>query len=159
QGKWWPDVLVGQVGTLDQKLRPPNKSRDFLLSTFKERLAKGDVIVIDGGMALELERRGAPRQPSACWAAVAVLDRYETVRMTHEDYIRAGADVIITNTFMASQHALDAAGIGDRMAEVNRRSVEAAREARENAADRSVLIAGALFPGFLGPDRFVYPGS
>jgi methionine synthase I (cobalamin-dependent) len=57
------------------------------------------------------------------------------VREVHEDYIRAGADVIITNTFATARHVLEPAGMGERFRELNTRAVALAKEARENAAD------------------------
>src|SRR5262249_11201373 len=61
------------------------------------------------------------------------------------DYIRAGADVIVTNTFATARCHLEAAGLGERVAEVNRRAVELAREARDRAAgDRDVWVAGSM---------------
>jgi methionine synthase I (cobalamin-dependent) len=44
----------------------------------------------------------------------------------HEDYDRAGADVIITNTFPTSRHVLELAGLGDRFRELNTLAVELA---------------------------------
>ena len=64
----------------------------------------------------------------------------------HEDDIRAGAEIVIANTFAANRLALEPAGFGDRVAEINRLAVEAAVQARENAAERPVLVAGSLTP-------------
>jgi S-methylmethionine-dependent homocysteine/selenocysteine methylase len=122
-----------------------------VLDGFRQRLSAGDVIVIDGGMGAELGRRGVPMHPIA-WFAPAVLEHYDTVRTTHEDYIRAGAEVIIANTFLAGYETLTEAGLANRAAEINRLSIEAAREARDNAADRPVLIAGALLTGYPGDE-------
>jgi methionine synthase I (cobalamin-dependent) len=108
-----------------------------------ERLRDG-VVVIDGGMGSELEARGAPMDHDA-WCALANLDAPDLVREIHEDYIGAGADVIIANTFPANRVAMEAAGYGDRVEEMNRAAVAAAREARERAAgDRPVAIAGSM---------------
>jgi homocysteine S-methyltransferase len=119
--------------------------------TLKQRIADGEVIVIDGGMGTELDRRGVPIHEFA-WSAPAALEHKDEVRAAHEDFIRAGADVIITNTYMAGHKALEIAGMRDRAAEINRRSVEAAREARDNVADRPVVVAGSIFPGYI-PNR------
>lgn len=109
------------------------------------RLADGDVILIDGGTGTELEARGVPMN-GAVWCGVAVLDHQDVVRETHEAYIRAGAEVITANTFPSNRLALEPAGFGDRVAEINRRAVETARQARDEAAERPVLIAGSLSP-------------
>jgi S-methylmethionine-dependent homocysteine/selenocysteine methylase len=109
-----------------------------------ERLARGDVIVLDGGTGTELERRGVPMDRQA-WSATANLTHPDVVRGVHEDYIRAGADIVITNTFATARCHLEAAGLGERVAEVNRRAVELAREARDRAAGhRDVWVAGSM---------------
>ncbi|MFZ1993413.1 MAG: homocysteine S-methyltransferase family protein [Solirubrobacteraceae bacterium] len=116
-----------------------------MIDRFRRRLSDGHVVVIDGGTGTELEARGVPMH-GAVWSALAVLDHHEIVRGVHEDYVSAGAEVIIANTFTANRLALEPVGFGGRVAEINRRAVEAARQARENAADRDVLIAGSLTP-------------
>ncbi|UGS35621.1 homocysteine S-methyltransferase family protein [Capillimicrobium parvum] len=116
-----------------------------MVEQFEQRLAAGEVVLIDGGTGTELEARGVPMNGSV-WCGVAVLDHQDVVRGVHEDYIRAGAEVIVANTFPSNRLALEPAGFGDRVAEINRRAVETARQARENAADRAVLVAGSLSP-------------
>ena len=59
--------------------------------------------------------------------------------------MRAGADVLITNTFATVRCHLEAAGLGERAAEGNRRAVELAGEARDRvASDREVWVAGSI---------------
>ncbi|MGH6719275.1 MAG: homocysteine S-methyltransferase family protein [Alphaproteobacteria bacterium] len=108
-----------------------------------ERLAQGDVIIIDGGTGTELEARGVPMDEVA-WCGAANFDHDDVLLGVHEDYIRAGADVIITNTFSTARHMLEPAGLGDRVVEANRRAVDIARKARDRAADRPVAIAGSI---------------
>src|SRR3954466_41204 len=118
-----------------------------------ERLRDGGVVVIDGGMGTELEARGAPmdhgagRAPMAQegWCGLANLDAPELVRAIHEDHLRAGADVIIANTFPCNRLAMEQAGFGDRVGDMNRAAVHAAIEARDRAAGgREVAIAGSM---------------
>jgi homocysteine S-methyltransferase len=112
--------------------------------TIEERLARGDVVVLDGGTGTELERRGVPMDGQN-WSGTAVVTHPDVVRSVHEDYIRAGADVVITNTFATARCHLEPAGLGDRVAEVNRRAVELAREARDRAGGgRDVWVAGSM---------------
>jgi S-methylmethionine-dependent homocysteine/selenocysteine methylase len=116
-----------------------------MMDEFTRRLADGEVILIDGGTGTELEARGVPMN-GAVWCGVAVLDHQDVVRETHEAYIRAGAEVVVANTFPSNRLALEPAGFGDRVGEINRRAVQTARQARENAAERPVLVAGSLSP-------------
>ena len=110
--------------------------------TWRDKLAAGRVLLVDGGTGSELRRRGFALDARA-WSAPAALTHFELLRSIQCDYIAAGADVISTNTFAATRFVLDAAGLGDRTAEVVRRAVAAAREARV-AVGRGVAIAGSM---------------
>jgi S-methylmethionine-dependent homocysteine/selenocysteine methylase len=113
------------------------------MSDLLQRLDGGEVVVLDGAMGTELERRGVPMDDAA-WSAAALITHPDTVREVHEDYIRAGADVIITNTFATARHVLEPADMGEQFRELNTRAVTLAKQARENAADRPVFIAGSI---------------
>jgi S-methylmethionine-dependent homocysteine/selenocysteine methylase len=113
------------------------------MSALQQRLDGGEVVILDGATGTELERRGAPMDEAA-WDAAALLTHPDMVREVHEDYIRAGADVIITNTFATARHVLEPAGMGERFRELNIRAVTLAKEARENAAEGPVFIAGSI---------------
>jgi S-methylmethionine-dependent homocysteine/selenocysteine methylase len=113
-------------------------------SDLQTQLNQGKVIILDGATGTELQRRGVPMHGFA-WSAAALDTHPETVRAVHEDYIRAGADVIITNSFSTARHVLKPAGLGDQVRALNQRAVSLAREARENAAaGRPVAIAGSI---------------
>ena len=107
------------------------------------KLAAGEILIIDGAMGTELEARGVPMHARA-WSGAAVKTHPDAVRETHADYIRAGARVIITNTFAAGRHMLEPAGLGEDVVTINRRAVEVAKEARDQAAEEPVAIAGSI---------------
>ena len=109
----------------------------------QERLDGGEVLILDGAMGTELERRGVPMDDVA-WDAAALATHPDLVREVHEDYIKAGADVIITNTFATARHVLEPAGMGGQFRELNNQAVTLAKEARENVADGPVFIAGSI---------------
>src|SRR3712207_5953676 len=113
------------------------------MSDLRQRLEGGEVVVLDGAMGTELERRGVPMDDAA-WSASALITHPDTVREVHEDFVRAGADVITTNTFATARHVLEPAGMGERFRELNTRAVALAQEARENAADGAVFLAGSI---------------
>jgi methionine synthase I (cobalamin-dependent) len=96
----------------------------------KRRLDAGEVLLLDGGVGTELERRGADMDPAA-WCGVATLANEELLTQIHIDYARAGSDVITANTFASSRVMLGAAGHGDDVVEINQRAVEAALRAKE----------------------------
>src|SRR5262245_15655528 len=110
--------------------------------TWRERLAAGRVLLLDGGTGTELRRRGFALDARA-WSAPAALTDFELLRSIQSDYIAAGADVISTNTFAAARFVLESAGLGERAPEVVQRAVAAAREARD-AIGRDVAIAGSM---------------
>jgi len=107
------------------------------------RLADGEVVIMDGGTGTQLQAAGAAMDDDA-WSGRANLDRPELVQAVHEAYLRAGADVLIANTFAASRAALGPAGLGARVAEANQNAVRAALRAREAAAGRPVAVAGSM---------------
>ena len=130
-----------------------------------EKLAAGDVVVLDGATGTEVARLGGDMNPAA-WCAVANRTHPETVRRVHESYLEAGADVITTNTFATCRHVLEGAGLGDETVAINRRAVELAREARDRVApERPVAIAGSMsntvawLPGTVGPDPAYLPST
>src|SRR3954464_9770234 len=120
--------------------------RDRLVSRGEDihrRLEAGAVVVLDGGMGTEIQARGVPMDGEA-WSAMANITHADIVRAIHEDYIHAGADVVIANTFPAGAGALAAAGIEERLVEINRAAVVLAQEARERTGKPGVVVAGSL---------------
>src|SRR6185437_6085655 len=107
------------------------------------RLAEGGLVIIDGGMGSQLQAEGVPMDEVA-WSARANLDQPEVVQRVHEEFIRAGAEVIIANTFAVSRAGLEPAGLGGRVSEANRGAMRAAMQAREAAASRPVAVAGSM---------------
>ena len=114
-----------------------------MTNAWKETLDGGDVLIIDGGMGTELQRRGVPMDEVA-WSGAAVFTNPDAVRETHEDYIRAGSRVITTNTFGSTRQMLEPAGYGDQVEAVHRDAVKLAMQARDNAGEESVAIAGSI---------------
>jgi methionine synthase I (cobalamin-dependent)/5,10-methylenetetrahydrofolate reductase len=108
----------------------------------RERLST-EVLVGDGAMGTMLHAGGVSLDRSLPELNVS---RRDLVRSIHRAYIAAGAQVIETNTFGASRLRLARYGLGDRVAELNRAGVRAAREAKGQAGASSVLIAGSVSP-------------
>jgi len=108
-----------------------------------KRLHNGDRILIDGATGTEIERRGVPMVDNA-WNGGGTLTHPGIVRQVHEDYIRCGAQIVISNTFSTSRHVLHDAGLEEHFEMLNRRGVELAREARTNMQTPNVLVAGGI---------------
>jgi 5-methyltetrahydrofolate--homocysteine methyltransferase len=122
--------------------------------TFVERLASGPVLVADGATGTNYQEMGlglgvAPEE----W----LFDAPNLVLDLHREFVAAGADIILTDSFGATSIRLADSPLEGRAREVNFRAAEIAREA---AGDR-VLVAGSLGPtgqlaeplGPLGPDE------
>ena len=109
-----------------------------------EKLATGELILLDGGIGSEIERLGGEMHTNA-WCGVANKTHPDTVRHVHESYLKAGSDVITANTFATCRHVLEAAGCGDETVAINQRAVELAREALEIVSpDKPIAIAGSI---------------
>ena len=87
---------------------------------------------------------GAPMNEQS-WAGAPNLTHPSTVLQMHINYIKAGADVITTNTYSSARHNLEPMGHGELTVELNMRAVHIAQEAIYRAnVDRPVYIAGAV---------------
>jgi S-methylmethionine-dependent homocysteine/selenocysteine methylase len=108
-----------------------------------QRIANGERILIDGATGTEVERRGVPQLDNA-WNGGGALTHPEIVRGIHQDYIRHGAEIVISNTFANTRQAMSDAGLQDQFEFVNQRGVELAIEARERQQKQDVLVAGGI---------------
>jgi betaine-homocysteine S-methyltransferase len=103
-----------------------------------ERLSEG-VVLGDGGYLLELERRGYVQ--AGPFVPEVSLTRPEALAELHREFVRAGAEVIQTLTFYASEDKLATVGLEGRVDDMNRAAVRAAREV---AGEGDVMVAGNL---------------
>lgn len=104
------------------------------------------ITVIDGGMGKELLRIGGPfQQPE--WSAQALLEDPEFVRLAHQNFIDAGAQVITTNTYAVVPYHLGAERFADRGAELAGLAADIARQVADSAG-HPVQVAGSLPPLF-----------
>ena len=125
----------------------------------ENRVNAGDVIILDGAIGTELQAMGAPMNEQS-WAGTPNLTHPSTVLQMHINYIKAGADVITTNTYSSARHNLEPLGHGELTVELNMRAVHIAQEAIYRAnVDRPIYIAGAVsnFGLLTGSDRSYVP--
>src|SRR5688572_16244039 len=97
------------------------------------------VLVCDGAMGTMLYAKGV--FINRCFDALNLTEP-SRVAEVHQDYVRAGADVVETNTFGANRIKLRGFGLADRLSEINS---EGARLARTVARDQA-YVAGAIGP-------------
>ena len=110
---------------------------------FLSRLLKGEKILFDGGTGTEVERRGVPQLKNA-WNAGGALTHPKVIKDIHLDFIKEGAEIVISNTFATCKHLMKDADCLDDFELVNRRSIELAVEARNVLKRDEVLVAGGI---------------
>jgi len=109
------------------------------MESFRELLSTDRILVVDGAMGTMLYAKGV--YINRCYDELN-LSAPDLVREIHTEYIRAGADIIETNTFGATAPKLQQYGLEGNLHEIN---ALAARVAREAAGDRA-YVAGAIGP-------------
>lgn len=120
-------------------------------SKLKERLGRREIVILDGGIGSEMLRRGVT------WEGHKVESEPDAIRTIHADYIRAGADVISTNTFQLARrsyanhftdhehmHHIGARDIETRAPILIGEGVARALEARDQTQKTDVCVAGAM---------------
>jgi 5-methyltetrahydrofolate--homocysteine methyltransferase len=107
---------------------------------FLSRIKNGDVLVADGATGTNLIVRGLP---SGLTAESWVMEHPDRVIQLHQDFIRAGADIILTSTFSATSIRLRNSPLDGKSDLVNKKAFELAKMA---VGDSQVYIAGSLGP-------------
>ena len=102
------------------------------------------ITLLDGGMGQELLKRSAfPAHPM--WSAKVLLDEPEVVQAVHEDFIRAGAEVITINAYSATPERMQSYGKPEWFKQLQARAINLANAARDNVGGK-VRVAGCLPP-------------
>jgi homocysteine S-methyltransferase len=105
-----------------------------------EKIFGNRTVLCDGAMGTSLYARGV--FINRCYDELN-LSAADLIRGIHQDYLKAGAEVIETNTFGANSFRLSKHGCVDRLVEINR---SGARLAREAAKNHEAFVAGAVGP-------------
>jgi 5-methyltetrahydrofolate--homocysteine methyltransferase len=120
---------------------------------FLTRLSQPGILIADGATGTMLQKAGLPRGVAPeRWN----LENTDAVRALYRAYKDAGSDIILTNTFGGSRIRLERDGLNDRVAEINRRAAQLARE----VAGEKVMVFGDIGPTGqlmdpLGPLTFI----
>ena len=116
------------------------------------RLNAGEHILMDGGTGSELQRRGVDVLAGAtldthlqAWSATANVEFPDVVQQVHQDYLRCGADLILSNNFWTTRSRLVPISLGDEWEKYARAGGEIAVAARDRQ-DQEAYVAGALAP-------------
>lgn len=123
-----------------------------MYTVIESKLARGDTIILDGGTGTDIQRRGATMSGET-WCAEANLTHPDIVCAVHRDYVTAGADMVIANTFATSPLLFNALGRDDELLAIDRAAVAVAQQA---VAGQPVAVAGSIStmrPVVVGSDR------
>jgi S-methylmethionine-dependent homocysteine/selenocysteine methylase len=130
-----------------------------------ERLQAGDVLLMDGGTGSEIQRRGAnvlvattAESDLQAWSATANVDFAEVVQQVHQDYLRVGADLIISNNFWTTPRRLAMVGLADRWEHYARAAGQNALRARA-ALNPEAYVFGGIAPPYVHDHRSAAPAS
>ena len=128
---------------LDHGAIKPHVSRQLMSSSsvrspILQRLLRG-ALVLDGAMGTALYERGILY--SSCFEELC-LSRPELVSSVHESYVRAGAELLTTNSFGGNRYRLRAHGLEARVPEINRAAVQLAR----HVVGEQGYVAGSVGP-------------
>ncbi len=101
--------------------------------------------ILDGGMGQELLARGM-KTYGTIWSANAILNQnyHQLLLDTHRDFVKAGAEVIVTNTFTTRRKRLKENNIEDKFEYLNIKAAEIANKLKKEFPN--LLIAGGLPP-------------
>ena len=113
-----------------------------------DRLTRGDMLLMDGGTGSELQRRGVNvlegvEHGGWAWSATANLRAPKVVQQVHQDYLRVGADIILSNNFWTIPTRLAEIGEADRWREYAQAAAENAIKARDEM-NPEAYVAGAM---------------
>lgn len=119
--------------------------------TLAELLAGNGPVVLDGGLATELEAQGHDLSDSL-WSARLLRDDTAAIETAHVAYLEAGAQVLISASYQASIESFARVGMSSEGADaLLTRSVELAQQARARVAVTHPTAAGALVAASVGP--------
>jgi len=111
-------------------------------SSLADLLATNDVVLADGATGTNFFQRGLMSgHPPELWNE----EHPEHVLGLHQQFVDAGADIILTNSFGGTAQRLKLHNAQDRVVELNKLAAELAREVADRA-DRPVVVAGSVGP-------------
>ena len=96
-------------------------------------------LIADGAMGTLIYEKGF--FINTCYEHLSV-SQPALIEQLHRDYVDAGAEIILTNTFGANRHKLEAHGLADQIEDINRCGVELARK----AAGKNAFVLGSVGP-------------
>lgn len=112
------------------------------MNTLLKLLGDKDVVIADGATGTNLFTMGLTQ--GAC-GELWCVERPDRVRALHQQFVDAGTDIILTNSFSSNRFRFALHGIENRVTELTRAAAEIAREVADRA-DRTIVVAGSIGP-------------
>lgn len=112
------------------------------MNIINEMIQERHTLMIDGAMGTELFARGLTAgDPPELWN----IEQPDKITDIHRNYIQAGSDIILTNSFGGTAFRLKLHKLDDRVFELNKAAAMVAREVADQS-DRRVIVAGSMGP-------------
>lgn len=110
--------------------------------TALDRILAKKIILLDGGLGSELEKRNI-KIDNELWSASALLQSPDTIKSIHRDYFNVGSQIAITDTYQVHIPFADDASTGYKLIDV---AVDLARQALNESLETEGIIAGSIGP-------------
>ena len=110
--------------------------------SIKKKLEDGKIIILDGSMGAQLEKKGA-QMDKDLWCGKCSINNPDLVKKVHEEYIEAGADIITTNTYATTPISMRQHGLSQFIEKYNQESVKIAKDAVKSSK-KDIAIAGSV---------------
>lgn len=122
------------------------KKQYMRVDSLRKNLNDGKLILMDGAMGTEINRRGFSTS-MPLWSSEVLLSNPEIVQVIHEDYIKAGSQIIITNTFSTTKRVFKKQAIENQVDYAVGVACAMARQAVDNQVSKGqVWVAGSISP-------------
>lgn len=117
------------------------------VNILRTRLANKKIVLLNGGTGTEILNRGY-KTKLPLWSAEILLTNPGVVQQIHTDYINAGAEIIVTDTFRTTQRTFAKIGLSEKKAkEITLLACRLAKNAVKNSKlNHPVYIAGDVAP-------------
>lgn len=134
-----PKTISGSKNAVDPIANRKWQFANQIMRNFRNLIESDGIYVFDGAMGTRLYEKGIYINRS--YDELNLINK-DLVREVHEEYVRAGAEIIQTNTFSANYHKLQQFGLDSQLREINLSAAQIARE----AAGEKVYVAGTIGP-------------
>lgn len=105
---------------------------------------KNKIYILAGATGTEIQRRGF-QTTLPLWSAKVLFEQPELLKQIYIDYINAGADIIVTNTFRTQRRTLKKVGLESHVERINKLATKICFDAiKESGTERKILVAGSV---------------